>query len=372
MLDQFSETVGTIYAAATGVESWEDALNAIEHATGSVGAVIGFIPRDEDHAPFNLAGRFTAEQCAIYTNNYQSICRRTRYMMDHADKEVIYDSLLIDEREMDRDPVYDWFRQHDLRYFVGSSLPSLRSHHVVWSLQRSPAQGHVQQPDIRLFKQIRGHLSRALILADRLETMWSFRQVGESLLQSLPQPVFGLAANGRVLFTNEAGADFLRQGRGLAVQDNRLRTHLSDDQARLDQLIVEASNVGVGISVGSGWTSISRPNGPLPLAVFVAPLRNSDLGQLGSVAEVLVVVHDPCARRGVQHSTLTRLYGLTDTEAKLAAAIGQGHSLDSAAATLGMRVATARSHLKSIFVKLEVNRQQDLVRLLMSLSSLHS
>jgi DNA-binding CsgD family transcriptional regulator len=35
-----------------------------------------------------------------------------------------------------------------------------------------------------------------------------------------------------------------------------------------------------------------------------------------------------------------------------------------------MQLATARSHLKAVFRKLGVNRQQDLVRLLTSLSSL--
>jgi DNA-binding CsgD family transcriptional regulator len=37
-----------------------------------------------------------------------------------------------------------------------------------------------------------------------------------------------------------------------------------------------------------------------------------------------------------------------------------------------MRLTTARTHLKSIFLKLEVNRQQDLVRFLMTLSTLRA
>jgi DNA-binding CsgD family transcriptional regulator len=64
------------------------------------------------------------------------------------------------------------------------------------------------------------------------------------------------------------------------------------------------------------------------------------------------------------------LYDLTDTEARLASAIGAGHSLESAAASLKMQIGTAQSHLKSVFPKVGVNRQQDLVRLLTSLSSI--
>jgi DNA-binding CsgD family transcriptional regulator len=69
---------------------------------------------------------------------------------------------------------------------------------------------------------------------------------------------------------------------------------------------------------------------------------------------------------------LTSLYNLTETEARLASGIAGGHSVESAAVSLHMRIATARSHLKSVFAKVGVNRQQDLVRLLSSLLTIRS
>ena len=66
---------------------------------------------------------------------------------------------------------------------------------------------------------------------------------------------------------------------------------------------------------------------------------------------------------------LASLYGLTDAEARLAGALSGGHSLESAAALLRIQPSTARAHLKAVFRKVGVNRQQDLVRLLASLST---
>ena len=64
----------------TPVENWfkqrvvqrfhppREALYAIEELTGSSGAVLGSVPKRTDDAGFNLAGHFTDEQCATYTD----------------------------------------------------------------------------------------------------------------------------------------------------------------------------------------------------------------------------------------------------------------------------------------------------------------
>jgi len=70
----------------------------------------------------------------------------------------------------------------------------------------------------------------------------------------------------------------------------------------------------------------------------------------------------------------TRMYrdtfGLTPAEARLAAALRDGLSLKEAAAKLNISVNTARNQIKSVFEKLGVNRQGDLIRHLTELSQL--
>lgn len=366
MLDKFSTTVEKIYAAAVGEEQWQEALHSIEDLTGSVGAVIGFIPKDPWNSSFNLAGRFTEEQCATYSQLYQPICRRTQYMIEHPHEDAVYDALLITEQEMNSDPVYDWFGQHGLRYFVGSSLPQTALHYAVFSLQRSPAQGHVQPADLHLFKRIRAHLGRALTLWDSLGSLRSLQSLNTSLFEALPHAVFALDGHGHITYANEAAAELLRNDDGLSIADGRLQVALSSEQATLDHLL--ASAVDGDSDASSGWTRLARRNGKPSYAVFVAPLGVAD--SFAGTAKALAIVHDPCARRFVDPHMLASLYGLTDTEARLTSAIAAGHSLETAAALLHMRVATARSHLKAIFAKLGVNRQQDLVQLLTSLGSM--
>jgi len=59
-------------------------------------------------------------------------------------------------------------------------------------------------------------------------------------------------------------------------------------------------------------------------------------------------------------------FGLTEAEAALAAALAAGEALSAYAARRGVRVQTARNQLQSVFQKVGVNRQSDLVRRLLT------
>ena len=366
MLDQYNATIDMLYSAAADWSRWPEALASIENLTGSVGAVIGFIPRNEGQSGFNLAGRFTDEQCAIYSATYQPICRRTQYMIAHPEVGTIHDSMIMSESEMDRDPVYDWFGQHDLRYFVGGCLPATQQFNIVWSLQRSPAQGHAQRAEIDLFSMLAPHVARSIKLADQLGSLRNFERFSSAILDGLPNALFALGPDGRLLFANAAANRILERSDGILLTDGQLRTRSASEQPQLDSLIRQALTPGMQES--RCWTLASRAGGGLPYAIFVSPLNFRDDEYLSKSAMVLVAVHEVGGRCQPDAELIIHLYGLTQAEARVACALGGGHSVESAAALLGIRHSTARAHLKAIFRKVGVNRQQDLVAVLASIS----
>ena len=56
------------------------------------------------------------------------------------------------------------------------------------------------------------------------------------------------------------------------------------------------------------------------------------------------------------------VYGLTPAEARLTALLVRGHGLASAAEALGVSRNTAKYHLKTVFGKIGISRQTELVR----------
>jgi DNA-binding CsgD family transcriptional regulator len=93
----------------------------------------------------------------------------------------------------------------------------------------------------------------------------------------------------------------------------------------------------------------------------------------GDVACVALFVTDPDAEVRTDPQHMRALFCLTPTESKVAISLMQGASLETTAEQLGMRIQTARVHLKRIFGKTESGRQGELIRLLLtSTASLRS
>lgn len=371
MLDRFSETIDKLYAAAGDGSRWAEALHSIEELTGSAGAVINMVAKTEPEKNALLAGprinnHFSSAEIEEYNRDLLPLCPRVAAGIANPDLPMVCDYMILSETEMKRDPVYDWFGRHDLRYFIGSPLGETERYRLMWSLQRTRSHGHAQAKDIELFELLKPHIARALALADQLGTLTSFDRFSSAVLDTLPQAVFALASDGRVLFANAAAIALVNAGDGLRDVGGRLHTTCGAEQAHFDAKIREAAQVTAG--TGDGWLRVSRCKGGLPYAVLVAPLIVSDDQLIAAGAKILVLVHDTAAHRCASVAMLTSFYGMTETEGRLASALSGGHSIDSAAALLEMKPSTARFHLKAVFRKLGVSRQQDLVRLLASLS----
>jgi DNA-binding CsgD family transcriptional regulator len=84
---------------------------------------------------------------------------------------------------------------------------------------------------------------------------------------------------------------------------------------------------------------------------------------------VVLFISDPDQDLEVPADLLRRCYGLTPAEGRLTMVILEGHSLTVAADSCGVTHNTAKSQLKSVFLKTQVNRQGELIRLLLNTAS---
>jgi DNA-binding CsgD family transcriptional regulator len=100
--------------------------------------------------------------------------------------------------------------------------------------------------------------------------------------------------------------------------------------------------------------------------VNVSPLHDPANGLLlsaGAVALALVVVARPRPDAEYIERRVRRLYGLTEAEARVTAALTLGETVEQIAAAHGVRISTVRAQVRTIFEKTGVHRQTDLVRL---------
>ena len=367
MLEQFSATIEMIYAAAVDPTLWQAALRAIEDYTGSTGAVLNLVPKSAAALPVCLAGSFSDDDCAEYAANYMWRCPRIAFAQMHPDVPVHWDHLILTEYEMDRDATYEWYGSHGLRYYVAGWIGGTETHHAYMSLQRSRRQGHVEPENVEQFKLVLKHMAQALALAVRLGTLDQQCRFDLALIDAMPQAVFALDRAGKVVMTNAKADRLLSEGDALVAFDGKLQCRIGSNHARFDSAVAAALDADTSESKG-GWVRIERSSSRRALMALVAPLISSE-SPFGAIEpKALVIIGDAADALAVDEQALHDLFSLTQAEARLACALSAGHSIESAAALFEVQSATIRSELKSVFRKTGVNRQQDLVRLITSLS----
>jgi DNA-binding CsgD family transcriptional regulator len=90
---------------------------------------------------------------------------------------------------------------------------------------------------------------------------------------------------------------------------------------------------------------------------------------LGDEPLRLLLITDPLGDAPRDSQTMLQLMGLTQAEARLASRIGHGLSPRDAGSELGITENSARSLLKDIFAKLDIQRQSQLAHLVTRLES---
>jgi DNA-binding CsgD family transcriptional regulator len=112
--------------------------------------------------------------------------------------------------------------------------------------------------------------------------------------------------------------------------------------------------------------AVHDADGGPPFAVHLLPIKGA-ARELCETDGVLLLIADGSNLCVPDADLLRLLFDLTPAEARLTRLIAQGHAVADASRCLAITEATARVHLKSIFLKTGVTRQAELVRLLMGL-----
>jgi DNA-binding CsgD family transcriptional regulator len=233
------------------------------------------------------------------------------------------------------------------------------------SLFRGSSASEFRVSDLEPLKLLIPHIQRAFKLHFQFSELKARTEGMEAALNMLTAGVVFLGTAGAVLLMNSRAEEVLNRRDGLLLTHGKLGAAVYRESTHLQAIIVSAARTGSGKGLGAGGTiSISRKEGR-PLSVTVAPLREFD-PTLSKRPAAVLFISDPDRNIAVPVDLLRRCYGLTPAEARLAMILVEGKSVKEAADICGVKHSTAKSQLKSIFVKTNVRRQGELIRLLLN------
>jgi DNA-binding CsgD family transcriptional regulator len=218
--------------------------------------------------------------------------------------------------------------------------------------------------------QMLPHLQRALRIHDQLEIASLEQAASARVIDGVSVGVILVDERGRVVRTNSIADSIMAAEDGLQSRPSGLEGATTEQTAVLQYAIGDAAVTTQGRGTGAGGRlTLARPSGLHPYVVEVSPLdREAPLwGTPRAVAAILVSDGSPGALPSA--GDLQRLYELTPAEAELVLHLARGLSLEQTAEQRGVAVNTVRSQLKRVFAKTNTNRQADLIRLVLGVST---
>jgi len=361
--------VGQVYDATADPSHWVGFLSRMRDLTGSSLVLIdshsGVPPRGE----FSWSVRFDSEYEGSYQKYYGSINPFVK-AKPHLVKSGFVGSsqMACPDDVLSKTEYYnDWMCPQHLFYGMAGFIHKDDRQMTTLGFHRSKEPGPYEDEHIRLVKALMPHLQHAFLLNTRFANLQAERDNLAFVVDRLPMGVLMLDNAGQVMLTNRSADIILGQNDGLKLTRRGVEISSKQQSDVFHKMICGAAQTNQGKGVASGGAlAIGRPSMKRPYSLLVVPLPQEGFALSQRRAAVAVFISDPEREVETVDQLLSRIYGLTPAEARLASLLMQGKSLEVSGKALQITSNTARSSLKCIFGKTQTNRQSEMVRLLLN------
>ncbi|MCP5371453.1 MAG: helix-turn-helix transcriptional regulator [Hyphomicrobiales bacterium] len=365
----FERLVARVYDAALEEDGWPrvvtDLIGRTESAAGGLLRHAMGGPLCRPHFHHGIAPRFVDDYVTHFRYRIPWVGNPSFYRPGQVRTDRTVDQFFNDSNAFHSTEYYnDWMRPQGLGHIMRTVLRRDEEGCVSLFLFRRTDRGAYGSQDTGLFKRLVPHLMRAGEIRRRFERA-DLRSARDShAADCLSMGVVHLDHKGRLQTANGFAERLLQRADALSCRGGRLMPVAPADRSRFDDALRAALTTDDG--TGLHKLSLARAQGGSPLAVTLVPVTRDSVVFDETQASLVLLIADPEARAAMSTEMLVAAYGLTRSEARLAALLTEGGSLREAAAAAGITYETARSYLKTIFQKTGTGRQADLVRLLLA------
>jgi len=216
--------------------------------------------------------------------------------------------------------------------------------------------------DIAFFRMAGGHFGRALGLRRKLATYHALSQFKSQALDRLSTAIFMITPLGEFHALNESAQRHVAAGDFFFARNRNLHLHDQYADRKLQESI--RSLIRADGEPSSRILSVSAPETDRKLDLLIVAMPTHSLLTDKSETCALLFVRDDISLRYEDVSLLQTLFSLTPTEAKITIDLANGRRIDQISTMLDISKHTVRAHLRSIFQKMGINRQADVVHVL--------
>lgn len=303
-------------------------------------------------------------QCEVYYYQYNHLGS----FFDGREREAVFDVFdFVSAEEWREHPLYlEYFRPFNILHTLAVDIGVLGDERASLRIGRDPQSPPFNSSERQVLQILVPHLKRALTASAQRDQSQHLEVLYSQTISRFALATLLLDADGAILHTNDAAEQMLKQQDGLKKVGNKLKASFSRQQTSLQHLLETALALrNEGLWHETAALSLPRPSGAVNLGLVAVPVAPKGVVQ-GNPPAVMLYVRDSQGPLLPEAGLLKELFKLTPAEISLTLKLCEGYNLEDACAELDIRRNTGRAHLRAIFSKTNVNRQTELVRLVLS------
>ncbi|MBM6583498.1 helix-turn-helix transcriptional regulator [Microvirga sp. BT689] len=352
-----------IYGALLGDTGWQNFLDSLR----------SILPNGQAHLFYHDiksgAGGIplSAGVDPVYASSYEEyFSKRNPWMKGASTRPIglgVPAKAMLPHEELLRSELYcDWLRPQGVDTAIGVTVAREQGCNFLLSVTYKDAGDHEAVAAAQILQTLAPHLKRAFGFYRRNHGGSRALLNEASIFDTLQIGVVSLGLHGTVKSLNTTAQRLIEADQGIWVDRlGRLQCSLAE--------VMHTMNSELSIWAGSASTSrlrtwlVSRPHWKLPLRITMFRPSRSASEVYFSGPEALLLLEDPEVSGKPAIELIGGHYGLTRAEQRVIAGIAEGKTLDEIAAEFRVSTGTVRTQTKSIFSKLGVQRQADIVRI---------
>lgn len=368
----FDEIFTAIYQGSLEPRPWQSFLRLLRLRLQCEAAMIwlrppqsGIIPLtlwDRSSPPYNESeGRGISAEAARLA--HENVLTRA---MEQPGGIFTIDEL-ISREELHKSEFYEkLMKRYDIEHALVVSLEPIPDWNCILCVLNGRS-GAFAEPAKLLFAAMKPHLEHALKLYALAKQNEMEKDMYAAALDQLTIGAVTLDGRGRVLDMNKAAKTFLQNNTQLRLAGDTLTFKRNEYAVQLANMIKSAV-------AWRAWQHkepfvdairVELEDNGAAMGLLVRAMPASQWYQSMTTPAVIMYFYDLSRKTRADARLIARLFGLTHSEARVAARLGNGYSLSEVAKQLQLTENTVRTYSKLIYFKTGVSSQVELIGLIM-------